>query len=64
MLYITDVSELGNGHTLDLSFFDNITDVRALGNVYDLNLNGCKKIKDVRYVIITKLMYKSDSELC
>ena len=35
---ITDVSALGNVHTLDLSY-TNITDVSELGNVHKLNLS-------------------------
>ena len=45
--YITDVSVLGNVHTLDLSRCSNITDVTALGNVYTLKLNYCDNITDV-----------------
>ena len=44
---ITDVSALGNVHTLDLSYCDKITDVSALGNVHTLDLSCCDKITDV-----------------
>ena len=44
---ITDVSMLGNVHTLHLIKCENITDVSALGNVHTLNLSGCNNIKDV-----------------
>ena len=44
---ITDVSILGNCHTLDLSRCENITDVSALGNVHTLNLSECENITDV-----------------
>ena len=44
---ITDVSSLGNVHTLDLSFCENITDVSALGKVHTLYLSYCNKITDV-----------------
>jgi Leucine-rich repeat (LRR) protein len=44
---ITDVSTLGNVHTLDLSCCDYITDVSALGNVHTLILSGCCNITDV-----------------
>jgi Leucine-rich repeat (LRR) protein len=43
---ITDVSALGNVHTLNLCGC-NITDVSALGNVHDLNLSWCDNITDV-----------------
>ena len=43
---ITDVSTLGNVHTLDLSYCE-ITDVSALGNVHTLNLRYCENITDV-----------------
>jgi hypothetical protein len=33
---VTDVSMLGNVHTLDLSSCDNVTDVSMLGNVHTL----------------------------
>lgn len=42
-----DVSALGNVHTLNLSFCQNITVVSALGNVHTLNLRYCKNITDV-----------------
>ena len=44
---ITDVSSLGNVHTLDLKYCKNITDVSALGNVHTLLLLGCNQITDV-----------------
>ena len=44
---ITDVSALGNVHTLKLSLCQNITDVSALGNVHTLDLVGCNNITDV-----------------
>ena len=43
---ITDVSCLGNVHTLDLSGGRKITDFSCLGNVYDLNLSNCDNITD------------------
>ena len=43
---ITDVSALGNVHTLDLTNCENITDVSALGNIHTLYLTGCN-ITDV-----------------
>jgi hypothetical protein len=43
---ITDVSALGNVHTLKLSSCHNLTDVSALGNVHTLNLYNCR-ITDV-----------------
>ena len=39
---ITDVSMLGNVHTLDLRGCKEITDVSALGNVHTLDLSYCK----------------------
>ena len=44
---ITDVSALGNVHTLNLSRCDKIEDVSALGNVHTLDLSYCTKITDV-----------------
>ena len=44
---VTDVSALGNVHTLDLEGCTGITDVSALGNVHTLYLRGCKGITDV-----------------
>ena len=44
---ITDVSALGNVHTLNLCYCNKITDVSALGHVHTLNLSGCNKITDV-----------------
>ena len=44
---ISDVSTLGNVHTLKLNRCDNIEDVSALGNVHTLDLSGCDNIEDV-----------------
>ena len=44
---ISDVSALGNVHTLYLSWCQGITDVSALGNVHELHLSGCDNITDV-----------------
>ena len=44
---VTDVSMLGNVHTLDLSCCSNVTDVSMLGNVHTLNLSYCSKVTDV-----------------
>ena len=44
---ITDVSMLGNVHTLDLSYCHGITEVSMLGNVHTLDLSGCSNITDV-----------------
>ena len=44
---ITDVSALGNVHTLNLSYCNSITDVSALGNVHTLILSSCNFITDV-----------------
>ena len=44
---ITDVSALGNVHTLDLTYCCDITDVSALGNVHTLDLSYCDNITDV-----------------
>jgi hypothetical protein len=44
---ITDVSALGNVHTLGLHWCENVTDVSALGNVHTLNLLWCRKVTDV-----------------
>ena len=38
---ISDMSELGNVHKLELSACLNLTDVSALGNVHTLNLSEC-----------------------
>jgi hypothetical protein len=43
---ITDVSALGNVHTLNLSS-TGVTDVSALGNVHNLNLRNCQGVTDV-----------------
>ena len=43
---ITDVSALGNVHTLVLRYCDNITDVKAK-NIHTLDLSNCRKITDV-----------------
>jgi Leucine-rich repeat (LRR) protein len=48
---ITDVSLLGNVHTLKLSFCEKITDVSALGNVHTLELMYCKNINDFSALI-------------
>ena len=37
---------LGNVHTLNLMYCNNITDVSKLGKVHTLNLLGCKNIND------------------
>jgi hypothetical protein len=44
---ITNVSMLGNVHTLDLYWCRNITDVSMLGKVHTLNLFACSNITDV-----------------
>ena len=44
---MTDVSALGNVHTLNLSYCAGITDVSALGSVHTLNLMACRGIIDV-----------------
>jgi hypothetical protein len=44
---ITDVSVLGNVHSLSLRCCYKITDVSALGCVHTLNLHGCRYITDV-----------------
>ena len=44
---VTDVSSLGNVHTLDLSGIWGITDVSSLGNAHTLNLFNCQGITDV-----------------
>ena len=43
---VTDVSALGNVHTLNLSCCENVTDVSALGNVHTLDLS-CTEVSDV-----------------
>ena len=43
---MSDVSTLGNVHTLNLSLCYNIKDVSALGHVYNLDLSWCN-IEDV-----------------
>lgn len=43
---LTDVSALGNVHTLSLYNCRSLSDVSALGNNEWLNLQYCKKIKD------------------
>jgi len=45
--YITDVSALGNVHTLKLSECQGIRDVSALGGVHTHNLSNCNGITDV-----------------
>jgi hypothetical protein len=42
---ITDVSMLGNLHTLDMRGCKNITDVSMLGNLHILNIGYCRNIK-------------------
>ena len=44
---ITDVSMLGNLHTLDMSYCENITDVSMLGNLHTLIMSYCENITDV-----------------
>jgi len=44
---LSDVSALGNVHTLDLRYCDAISDASALGNVHTLNLRDCNAISDV-----------------
>ena len=44
---ISDVSSLGNVHTLNLSGCGNISDVSSLGNVHTLDLSECENISDV-----------------
>ena len=44
---ISDVSALGNVHTLDLRCCYNVSDVSALGNVHTLYLCGCDNVSDV-----------------
>jgi len=44
---VTDVSALGNVHTLNLRNCYNITDVSSLGNVHTLDLFRCYQISDV-----------------
>ena len=44
---ITDVSALGNVHTLNLFYCDKITDVSNLGKVHTLDLSHCYQITDV-----------------
>ena len=43
----TDVSALGNVHTLDLSVCEKVTDVSTLGDVYTLDLSYCRQVRDV-----------------
>ena len=43
----TDVSALGDVHTLDLSVCEKVTDVSALGNVHTLDLSFCSQGRDV-----------------
>ena len=49
---ITDVSALGNVHTLNLSYCDKITDVSALGNVHTLNLSSCANLTEDRKSVV------------
>lgn len=44
---ISDVSSLGNVHTLYLHRCNSIKDVSALGNIHTLSLSGCRNIRDV-----------------
>ena len=44
---VTDVSALGNVHTLNLTCCRKVTDVSALGKVHTLNLRGCSRVTDV-----------------
>jgi len=43
---ISDVSALGNVHTLNLTDCSGISDVSALGNVHTLNLSSCRAVHD------------------
>ena len=64
---ITDISMLGNVHTLNLSHCQNITDVSMLGNVHTLNLSYCKNIKDVSMlgkVHTLNLKYCKNIQMC
>lgn len=47
---IKNVQRLGNVHTLNLSYCDNLTDVSCLGNVHSLNLSFCYKITDISFL--------------
>ena len=47
LTWVTNVSALGNVHTLDLSWCRRVTDVSALGNIHTLNLWGCTGVTDV-----------------
>ena len=44
---ISDMSALGNVHTLNLYDCPKITDVSALGNLHTLKLSCCDNITDV-----------------
>jgi hypothetical protein len=44
---VTDVSMLGNVHTLNLSHCSNVRDVSMLGNVHTLDLSHCYNVTDV-----------------
>jgi hypothetical protein len=44
---VSDVSALGNVHTLNLSYCDNVSDVSALGHVHTLYLSYCRNVSDV-----------------
>jgi hypothetical protein len=50
---ITDLSALGNVHTLDLGDCE-ITDVSMLGNVHTLDIRNCKNITDVSFSAIVR----------
>jgi hypothetical protein len=43
---VTDVSSLGNNHTLIFNNCVQITDVSSLGNVHTLDLWNCIKVTD------------------
>jgi hypothetical protein len=45
--YESDVSTLGQVHSLNLSYCSDISDVSTLGHVHTLNLRGCRNISDV-----------------
>ena len=44
---ISDISNLGKLHTLNLYNCNNITDVSMLGRLHTLNLTDCNNINDV-----------------
>jgi hypothetical protein len=45
---VTDLSALGNVHTLNLRYCEGVTDVSALGNVHTLNLTILHDIHDIQ----------------